>query len=119
MLYEVITEELYICYKSIGEYFDKLNTKIVSKYIGEYATSMEMAGMSITVMKLDDQLKDRITSYNVCYTKLLRVLQIYICRYVYSRRRFQCTGDGYPGRTGYADRPDNRCCYGKYDYRIL
>ena len=36
-------DELYICYKSLGEYFDKLNTKIVSKYIGEYATSMEMS----------------------------------------------------------------------------
>jgi len=58
-------EELYICYKSIGEYFDKLNTKIVSKYIGEYATSMEMAGMSITVMKLDDQLKE-LLEYPAC-----------------------------------------------------
>ncbi|MEX1378129.1 MAG: dihydroxyacetone kinase subunit DhaK [Eubacteriales bacterium] len=51
-------EELYICYKSISEYFDKLNAKIASRYIGEYATSMEMAGMSITVMKLDKELKE-------------------------------------------------------------
>ncbi len=50
-------EELYICYKSIFEYFDKMNIKIVSKYVGEYATSMEMAGMSVTVMKLDEELK--------------------------------------------------------------
>ena len=51
-------EELYICYKSIDEYFDKLGAKIESRYIGEYATSMEMAGLSITVMKLDEQLKE-------------------------------------------------------------
>ena len=51
-------EELYICYNTICEYFDKLGAKIESKYIGEYATSMEMAGMSITVMKLDEQLKE-------------------------------------------------------------
>ena len=51
-------EELYICYNTISEYFDKLGAKIESKYIGEYATSMEMAGMSITVMKLDEQLKE-------------------------------------------------------------
>lgn len=51
-------EELYICYKSISEYFDNLGASIESKYIGEYATSMEMAGMSITVMKLDEELKE-------------------------------------------------------------
>lgn len=51
-------EELYICYKSISEYFGKLGANIASRYIGEYATSMEMAGMSITVMKLDEQLKE-------------------------------------------------------------
>ena len=26
-------------------------------YVGEYATSMDMAGMSITLLKLDDELK--------------------------------------------------------------
>lgn len=51
-------EELYICYKSISSYFEKLGASIESKYLGEYATSMEMAGMSITVMKLDEQLKE-------------------------------------------------------------
>ncbi len=51
-------EELYICYKSICKFFDNIGASIVSKYIGEFATSMEMAGMSITVMKLDAQLKE-------------------------------------------------------------
>jgi len=58
-------EELYICYKSISEYFAKLDATIASRYIGEYATSMEMAGMSITVMKLDDELKE-LLEYPAC-----------------------------------------------------
>lgn len=51
-------EELYICYSEIRKYFDETGATIYSKYIGEYATSMEMAGMSITIMKLDNELKE-------------------------------------------------------------
>ena len=51
-------EELYICYKEAYEYLDKLGVKSYRPYIGEYATSMEMAGMSISVLKLDDELKE-------------------------------------------------------------
>lgn len=32
--------------------------QIVMPHIGEYATSMEMAGLSLTVLKLDEELKD-------------------------------------------------------------
>lgn len=53
-------EELYICYNSIYKYFDNLGATIDSKLIGEYATSMEMAGMSISVLKLDDELKELV-----------------------------------------------------------
>ena len=51
-------EELYICFRAVKKYFDQIGAQIYSKYIGEYATSMEMAGMSITVMKLDSELKE-------------------------------------------------------------
>jgi len=50
-------EELYICYKEAYEYLEEIGVSIYSKYIGEFATSMEMAGMSISVLKLDDELK--------------------------------------------------------------
>ena len=53
-------EELYICYKEAYEYLGKLGVSIYSKYIGEYATSMEMAGMSLSVLKLDDELKELV-----------------------------------------------------------
>lgn len=31
--------------------------KIYRTFVGEYATSMEMAGASISIMRLDDELK--------------------------------------------------------------
>ncbi|MBN1623177.1 MAG: dihydroxyacetone kinase subunit DhaK [Clostridia bacterium] len=53
-------EELYICFKEAHAYLEAIGVKIYSKYIGEYATSMEMAGMSLSVLKLDDELKDLV-----------------------------------------------------------
>lgn len=50
-------EELYIVYRKAAEILDDKGIKIYRNLIGEYATSMEMAGMSITLMKLDDELK--------------------------------------------------------------
>ncbi len=50
-------EELYICYKEAYEYLEALGVSSYKPYIGEYATSMEMAGMSISVLKLDEELK--------------------------------------------------------------
>jgi dihydroxyacetone kinase-like protein len=50
-------EELLIVYRRV---FGKLKEAGVSAYmphIGEFATSMEMAGLSVTVMKLDAELK--------------------------------------------------------------
>jgi dihydroxyacetone kinase-like protein len=35
----------------------EVNIKVHRNYIGEFATSMEMAGMSVTLMKLDNELK--------------------------------------------------------------
>lgn len=51
-------EELYICYKEAYEYLEALGVSSYRPYIGEYATSMEMAGMSISVLKLDSELKE-------------------------------------------------------------
>ena len=59
-------EELYIVSKRVHENFSKLNIEIIKTYVGRYATSMEMAGMSITVLKLDDNLKKRLFSPNEC-----------------------------------------------------
>jgi phosphoenolpyruvate---glycerone phosphotransferase subunit DhaK len=50
-------EELYIIYRRVAQLLKNISVRIHRPYIGEFATSMEMSGMSITVMKLDDELK--------------------------------------------------------------
>ena len=50
-------EELYIMYRHLLQRFSAEGIEVYRPYIGRFATSMEMAGASITVMKLDDELK--------------------------------------------------------------
>ncbi|NCC63633.1 MAG: dihydroxyacetone kinase subunit DhaK [Spirochaetia bacterium] len=50
-------EELLIVYRKVHQMFLSLGVKIYMPHIGEFATSMEMAGLSITVIKLDPELK--------------------------------------------------------------
>ncbi len=59
-------EELYIISKRVNE--NLINSKInnIKTYVGRYATSMEMAGMSITTLKLNDKLKKYLFSSSEC-----------------------------------------------------
>lgn len=50
-------EELYISYRKAHKLLESNGIKVYRTYIGEFATSMEMAGMSISLLKLDDELK--------------------------------------------------------------
>lgn len=50
-------EELYIMYSKLVELLKANNVSVYRPYIGRFATSMEMMGASLTVMKLDDELK--------------------------------------------------------------
>jgi len=50
-------EELYILYRRVNEVLSEKGISIYRPYIGEFATSMEMAGASISLFKLDDELK--------------------------------------------------------------
>jgi dihydroxyacetone kinase-like protein len=50
-------EELYILYRRVKQLLDKEGITVYNTYIGEFATSMEMAGASISLLKLDDELK--------------------------------------------------------------
>lgn len=49
-------EELYILYKDTVEILHQNHIEIVESLVGEYSTSMEMSGASISVLKLDDEL---------------------------------------------------------------
>ena len=50
-------EELYIMYRAAYRLLEQSHITIHRAYIGEYATSLEMAGASITLMRLDSKLK--------------------------------------------------------------
>lgn len=49
--------ELFILYRKVSEILNKEGIRIYKPFIGEYATSMEMKGASITLFKLDEELK--------------------------------------------------------------
>lgn len=51
-------EEQLIVYRRIHERLTGMGVSIVMPHVGEFATSMEMAGLSITLFKLDEQLKE-------------------------------------------------------------
>jgi len=48
--------ELYIVYKKLAEICGKHDITISRKLVGNYITSLEMAGMSITLLKADEQM---------------------------------------------------------------
>jgi len=51
-------EELYIIYRKVHELLGDRDLSVHRAYIGEYATSMEMAGASITLFTLDAELTE-------------------------------------------------------------
>lgn len=50
-------EELYIMYRRVHQVLGEMGIEIYRSFIGEYATSLEMAGASVSLLKLDDELK--------------------------------------------------------------
>jgi dihydroxyacetone kinase-like protein len=51
-------EEQYVMFRRIDKVLSEKGIKIFHSYVGEYATSLEMAGASISLFKLDDELKE-------------------------------------------------------------
>ena len=49
-------EELYILYRRVHDLLASRKISVHRAYVGEFATSMEMAGASVTIMRLDDEL---------------------------------------------------------------
>lgn len=52
--------ELYILFNEIYEILRKKEINIYISYVGNYFTSIEMAGVTLSVMKLDEELKECI-----------------------------------------------------------
>jgi dihydroxyacetone kinase len=49
-------EELYVLYRYVGRTLDAMGIRIRRPYIGEFATSLEMAGASLSVMRVTPEL---------------------------------------------------------------
>ncbi len=47
----------YIVYRKAAALLQEAGVRVHRPYVGEYVTSLEMAGVSVTVIKLDDELK--------------------------------------------------------------
>ncbi len=52
--------ELYIYYNRIAEILGDKNILVYRPYVGNYFTSLEMMGVTLTVMKLDEELKELV-----------------------------------------------------------
>lgn len=55
-------EELYILYRVVKQRLDALGVTQVMPLVGRYATSMEMTGVSMTLVKLDAELEGYLTA---------------------------------------------------------
>lgn len=49
--------ELYILYNEVEKYLSSLGLSIYRSLVGNYMTSLEMSGCSVTLLKLDEELK--------------------------------------------------------------
>lgn len=54
--------ELYIVNNEVNKLLSEKGIKIYKTIVGDYMTSLEMAGASISLLKLDDELKELLDS---------------------------------------------------------
>ena len=50
-------EEQYVMFRRVKQILDEQGIRVWHTYVGEFATSMEMAGASISLLRLDEELK--------------------------------------------------------------
>jgi dihydroxyacetone kinase-like protein len=48
--------ELYLMYQEVATILDRAGVRVVRSLVGPYITSLEMAGCSVTLLKLDDEM---------------------------------------------------------------
>jgi dihydroxyacetone kinase-like protein len=64
-------EELFIVYRSVSRRLASLGVETVAPLVGRYATSMEMAGVSLTFCRLDQELESLLKA--PCDSPFLRI----------------------------------------------
>ena len=55
--------ELYLLYRLAALKCKEKGVEIVRNYVGNYCTSLEMAGFSLTLLKLDEELEQYLDAY--------------------------------------------------------
>ena len=50
--------ELYVLFNEVEKILAEHGIKVYKSYVGNYFTSLEMSGATLSVMKLDDELKE-------------------------------------------------------------
>lgn len=63
-------EELFVFYKDTAEILAEKNIAIVKALVGEYATSLEMAGLSLSILRLDEETEPLLMQEE--YTPFIR-----------------------------------------------
>jgi len=54
--------EFYVLYRRAAQRCADADLTVVRNYVGNYCTSLEMAGMSLTLLRLDDELEDLLAA---------------------------------------------------------
>jgi dihydroxyacetone kinase-like protein len=54
--------ELYVLYRQAAKRAKALGLNVVRNYVGNYCTSLEMAGCSLTLLKLDKEIEDLLAA---------------------------------------------------------
>jgi dihydroxyacetone kinase len=50
-------EELFVLWKSVGDILEEKGLRVIDPEVGELVTSLDMAGLSLTLVSLDDELE--------------------------------------------------------------
>lgn len=64
-------QELYVLHQAICQVLFHRHIRVVKALVGNYMTSIEMAGASVSLLKLDDELKDLL--FDPCNTPALKI----------------------------------------------
>lgn len=52
--------EQFIVYRKVSQMLEEIGVEVHRSFVGEFVTSLEMGGLSLTVLKLDDELAEMI-----------------------------------------------------------
>ncbi|MDX3924598.1 MAG: dihydroxyacetone kinase subunit DhaL [Shinella sp.] len=98
--------ELYLLHRRAKQILDEIGVGIHRSFVGEYVTSLEMAGASITLIKLDEELTDLLD--HPCFAPALRIGAPPMAAAADAKSRLQRIASEQSSRASAADAPGAR-----------